>query len=76
MRKTAIHVIRDHWTKNGASVKLHRYFGNLYIAEITSPFLFLDHFGSRDPSDYIMGFPWHPHRGIETYPIIKWRGSP
>lgn len=36
------------------------------MAEITDPFLLLDHFGSRNPDDYIMGFPWHPHRGIET----------
>ena len=30
------------------------------------PFLLLDHFGSERPEDYIKGFPWHPHRGIET----------
>ena len=30
------------------------------------PFLMLDHFGSDDPMDYMAGFPWHPHRGIET----------
>jgi redox-sensitive bicupin YhaK (pirin superfamily) len=30
------------------------------------PFLLLDHFGSDDPDDYLAGFPWHPHRGIET----------
>jgi quercetin 2,3-dioxygenase len=30
------------------------------------PFLLLDHFGSNDPADYILGFPMHPHRGIET----------
>jgi redox-sensitive bicupin YhaK (pirin superfamily) len=30
------------------------------------PFLLLDHFGSDNPEDYIAGFPWHPHRGIET----------
>ena len=30
------------------------------------PFLLFDHFGSDDPSDYVAGFPMHPHRGIET----------
>ena len=30
------------------------------------PFLMLDDFGSDDPDDYMAGFPWHPHRGIET----------
>jgi hypothetical protein len=30
------------------------------------PFLLLDHFGSDNPDDYMKGFPWHPHRGIET----------
>jgi len=30
------------------------------------PFLLLDHFGSDNPVDYMAGFPWHPHRGIET----------
>ena len=30
------------------------------------PFLLFDHFESDDPDDYLAGFPWHPHRGIET----------
>jgi redox-sensitive bicupin YhaK (pirin superfamily) len=34
--------------------------------KLTDPFLLLDHFGSNNPDDYIKGFPWHPHRGIET----------
>lgn len=67
MRKTAIHIIGGgNWTRDGAGVKLYRVFGDTRIAEITDPFLLLDHFGSRDPNDYMMGFPWHPHRGIET----------
>jgi redox-sensitive bicupin YhaK (pirin superfamily) len=33
---------------------------------LLDPFLLLDHFGSENPEDYVKGFPWHPHRGIET----------
>jgi quercetin 2,3-dioxygenase len=50
---------------DGAGVKLQRVFG--YDERKTfDPFLLLDHFGSDNPADYIAGFPWHPHRGIET----------
>ena len=49
----------------GAGVKLKRIFGFGDTA-LTDPFLLLDNFGSADPADYIAGFPWHPHRGIET----------
>jgi redox-sensitive bicupin YhaK (pirin superfamily) len=52
-------------TMEGAGVRLKRVFGN-YQAESMDPFLLLDNFGSDDPADYIAGFPWHPHRGIET----------
>jgi redox-sensitive bicupin YhaK (pirin superfamily) len=44
---------------------LRRVFG-YYEAEFMDPFLLLDFFGSDDPKDYLAGFPWHPHRGIET----------
>ncbi len=49
----------------GAGVKLKRIFGFGDTA-LTDPFLLLDNFGSDNPADYIAGFPWHPHRGIET----------
>lgn len=49
----------------GAGVRLQRVFGNA-ARNITDPFLLLDNFGSENPDDYIAGFPWHPHRGIET----------
>jgi redox-sensitive bicupin YhaK (pirin superfamily) len=49
----------------GAGVRLHRVFGNLEVPRL-DPFLLLDDFGSDNPDDYIAGFPWHPHRGIET----------
>lgn len=49
----------------GAGVKLFRVFGSNEVPDF-DPFLLLDHFGSDNPEDYIKGFPWHPHRGIET----------
>lgn len=50
---------------DGAGVKLARVFGN-HDVEDFDPFLMLDAFDSQNPEDYIKGFPWHPHRGIET----------
>jgi redox-sensitive bicupin YhaK (pirin superfamily) len=49
----------------GAGVRLRRAFG-FHETEITDPFLLLDDFRSNRPEDYLAGFPWHPHRGIET----------
>ncbi|HWR45453.1 pirin family protein [Sporomusa sp.] len=50
---------------DGAGVKLVRVIGHADTQEF-DPFLMLDAFDSRDSADYIKGFPWHPHRGIET----------
>lgn len=50
----------------GAGVRLNRAFGSPHDAEFFDPFLLLDDFHSDNPDDYIKGFPWHPHRGIET----------
>jgi len=50
---------------DGAGVKLVRVIGHADTADF-DPFLMLDAFDSKDPEDYIKGFPWHPHRGIET----------
>lgn len=50
---------------DGAGVKLVRVIGNATVEDF-DPFLMLDAFDSTDPDDYIRGFPWHPHRGIET----------
>jgi len=58
-------VIEGNWMVEGAGVKLKRIFG-FGDTELTDPFLLLDNFGSANPEDYIAGFPWHPHRGIET----------
>ncbi len=52
-------------TKDGAGVKLVRVFAKNEVIEL-DPFLMLDAFDSDNPDDYIKGFPWHPHRGIET----------
>jgi len=52
-------------TQDGAGVKLRRCFGYHQIPEF-DPFLMMDFFDSTDPADYRRGFPWHPHRGIET----------
>jgi redox-sensitive bicupin YhaK (pirin superfamily) len=50
---------------DGAGVRLVRVFGNRDVQDY-DPFLLLDAFDSKNPADYIKGFPWHPHRGIET----------
>ena len=50
----------------GAGVRLKRAFGSPHDAVFFDPFLLLDDFHSDNPNDYIKGFPWHPHRGIET----------
>jgi redox-sensitive bicupin YhaK (pirin superfamily) len=50
---------------DGAGVQLNRVFGHPEVPDF-DPFLLLDDFGSENPDDYLAGFPWHPHRGIET----------
>jgi hypothetical protein len=49
----------------GAGVRLKRSIATASLNYL-DPFLLFDHFGSDDPDDYLAGFPWHPHRGIET----------
>lgn len=53
----------------GAGVKLHRAFGFRDPSEL-DPFLLLDDFRNDNPRDYRAGFPWHPHRGIETITYV------
>lgn len=52
-------------TIEGAGVRLRRALGPGEVP-YADPFLLLDDFSSDDPADYLAGFPWHPHRGIET----------
>jgi redox-sensitive bicupin YhaK (pirin superfamily) len=52
-------------TIEGAGVRLKRVFGYNEV-QLMDPFLLLDDFHSDNPQDYMAGFPWHPHRGIET----------
>jgi len=56
-------------TLEGAGVKLHRAFGFADPTE-ADPFLLFDDFRGDRPADYQAGFPWHPHRGIETITYV------
>ncbi len=62
-------IVQSKPTIEGAGVKLRRAFGFGETAE-TDPFLLLDDFRNDKPQDYLAGFPWHPHRGIETVTYI------
>ena len=53
----------------GAGVKLRRGFGFGDTSEF-DPFLLFDDFRNDTPADYLAGFPWHPHRGIETITYV------
>jgi redox-sensitive bicupin YhaK (pirin superfamily) len=58
-------ILKSKATIEGAGVRLKRAFGFDQVPQL-DPFLLLDDFHSKNPDDYIAGFPWHPHRGIET----------
>lgn len=63
IRKVGV-TLKSRKTMEGAGVRLKRAFG--YADPSLDPFLLLDDFHSDEPKDYLAGFPWHPHRGIET----------
>lgn len=63
-------IIRPQPTTEGAGVQLIRSLGTRQLSNL-DPFLLLDHFESTVPADYRAGFPFHPHRGIETVTILR-----
>ncbi len=62
-------IVESKPTMEGAGVKLRRAFGFGETSE-TDPFLLFDDFRNDRPADYLAGFPWHPHRGIETITYV------
>src|SRR6202521_1594234 len=62
-------IIQPKPTIEGAGVRLQRAFGFGKTKEF-DPFLLLDDFRNDNPADYVAGFPWHPHRGIETITYV------
>ena len=67
--QTIAKILNTKATLEGAGVHLKRAFGYEEVP-LLDPFLLLDDFSSNDPKDYILGFPWHPHRGIETVTYV------
>ncbi len=69
MRRKVEKVLGGEPVIEGAGVHLHRVFG-YYDTLSFDPFLMLDDFRSDAPEEYLSGFPWHPHRGIETITYV------
>ncbi len=67
-------IVQSQPTIEGAGVKLRRAFGFGNTGDF-DPFLLLDDFRNEHPQDYLAGFPWHPHRGIETITYVLSGGT-
>jgi len=63
-------VIKPEAVREGAGVNLRRSIGTRTLDHL-DPFLLLDHFESANAADYEAGFPFHPHRGIETVTVVR-----
>jgi len=68
--RSVAYVVTPEPVVEGAGVHLRRSIGTRRLDHL-DPFLLLDHFESVNPSDYEAGFPYHPHRGIETVTLVR-----
>jgi redox-sensitive bicupin YhaK (pirin superfamily) len=68
--RAVTHVVTPEPVVEGAGVHLRRSIGTRRLDHL-DPFLLLDHFESVKPADYEAGFPYHPHRGIETVTLVR-----
>ncbi|MEE9495897.1 MAG: pirin family protein [Desulfobacterales bacterium] len=63
--RNVMKIVKPITVMEGAGVRLKRSIATSTLDHV-DPFLLFDHFGSKNPADYMKGFPMHPHRGIET----------
>ena len=63
--RKVLQIVKPQTVMEGAGVRLRRSIATATLDHL-DPFLLFDHFGSKNPDDYVKGFPMHPHRGIET----------